>query len=45
MRVITGFFPPTSGKVRVAGYDVVDSPLEANGELAIFRRIHPFIPI
>ncbi len=29
MRVITGYLPPTDGKVRVAGYDVVEEPLEA----------------
>ncbi len=28
MRVITGFLPPTIGKVTVAGYDVMDDPLE-----------------
>ena len=29
MRMITGFYPPTSGKVSVGGHDVVESPLEA----------------
>jgi gliding motility-associated transport system ATP-binding protein len=29
MRVLTGFLPPTGGRVRVAGYDVVEAPLEA----------------
>lgn len=29
MRVITGYLPPSNGRVRVAGYDVVDEPLEA----------------
>ena len=29
MRVITGYLPPTSGKVSVAGYDVMAEPLEA----------------
>ena len=24
MRMVTGFLPPTSGKITVAGYDVVD---------------------
>ncbi len=28
MRVITGFMPPTMGKVTVAGYDVMREPLE-----------------
>ncbi len=29
MRVITGYLPPTSGRVRVAGFDVVAEPIEA----------------
>src|SRR5438477_12123289 len=29
MRMITGFMPPTAGRVTVGGYDVVESPLEA----------------
>jgi ABC-2 type transport system ATP-binding protein len=29
MRMITGFMPPTAGRVSVGGYDVAESPLEA----------------
>src|SRR5258708_6593991 len=29
MRMVTGFMPPTAGKVTVGGYDVAQSPLEA----------------
>src|SRR5213079_1289821 len=29
MRMITGFMPPTSGRVAVGGYDVSESPIEA----------------
>ena len=29
MRVLTGFFPPTSGEARVAGYDIVEHAIEA----------------
>src|SRR5690348_16813717 len=29
MRMITGFIPPTSGSIKVGGYDVVDAPLPA----------------
>src|SRR6201998_2181317 len=29
MRMITGFMPPTAGKVTVGGYDVAESPIEA----------------
>ena len=28
MRILTGFFPPSSGTARVAGYDVVDDSIE-----------------
>src|SRR6266567_1603320 len=28
MRMVTGFMPPTSGKVTVGGFDVVESPIE-----------------
>ena len=44
MRVITGFLPPTEGKVRVAGYDVVDDPLEAKRRTGICRKRLPCIP-
>ena len=29
MRMVTGFMPPTSGRVSVGGHDVVESPLQA----------------
>src|SRR5262249_16014075 len=29
MRMVTGFMPPTSGKVTVGGFDVVEWPIEA----------------
>src|ERR1700742_1396260 len=29
MRMVTGFMPPSSGKVSVGGFDVVESPIEA----------------
>jgi ABC-2 type transport system ATP-binding protein len=29
MRMITGFMPPTSGRVTIGGHDVAESPLEA----------------
>lgn len=33
MRMITGFFPPTSGSVKVAGFDVAEKPLEAKAKI------------
>ena len=29
MRMVTGFMPPTSGKISIGGHDVAESPLEA----------------
>ncbi len=29
MRMVTGFFPPTSGRVLIGGHDVMDAPLAA----------------
>jgi ABC-2 type transport system ATP-binding protein len=29
MRMVTGFMPPSSGKVSIGGHDIVDSPLQA----------------
>ena len=29
MRMVTGFIPPTSGKVTIGGHDIIESPLEA----------------
>ena len=37
MRIITGFMPPTSGTVTVAGYDVVDQSLDV-------RRLMGYLP-
>jgi ABC-2 type transport system ATP-binding protein len=44
MRVITGFLPPTEGKVRVAGYDVVDAPLEAKRRTGYLPETPPVYP-
>ena len=29
MRVVTGFYPPTSGKITVGGYDILEDPIPA----------------
>jgi ABC-2 type transport system ATP-binding protein len=44
MRVITGFLPPTSGKVRVAGFDVVEEPLEAKRRTGYLPESPPVYP-
>ena len=44
MRVITGFLPPTEGKVRVAGFDVVEEPLEAKRHTGYLPETPPLYP-
>lgn len=40
MRIVTGFVPATSGSVAVAGYDVVEQPLEAKRRIGYLPE-HP----
>jgi ABC-2 type transport system ATP-binding protein len=44
MRVITGFLPPTEGKVSVAGYDVANEPLEAKRRTGYLPETPPIYP-
>jgi len=44
MRVITGYLPPTAGRVRVAGYDVVEEPLEAKRRTGYLPETPPVYP-
>jgi ABC-2 type transport system ATP-binding protein len=44
MRVITGYLPPTAGRVRVAGYDVVEEPLEAKRRTGYLPESPPVYP-
>jgi ABC-2 type transport system ATP-binding protein len=37
MRMITGFIPPTSGTVKIGGYDIVESPIQA-------KRLMGYLP-
>ena len=41
MRVITGFLPPTLGKVSVAGYDVMKEPLEVKKRIGYLPETPP----
>jgi ABC-2 type transport system ATP-binding protein len=34
LRCLTGIIPPTSGRVRIAGFDLIEQPLEAKRRLA-----------
>ncbi len=44
MRVITGFLPPSGGRVRVAGYDVREEPLEAKRRTGYLPENPPVYP-
>lgn len=44
MRVITGYLTPSEGKVRVAGYDIVDEPLEAKRRTGYLPETPPVYP-
>jgi ABC-2 type transport system ATP-binding protein len=44
MRVITGYMPATEGKVRVAGYDVFEQPIEAKRRTGYLPETPPLYP-
>ena len=44
MRILTGFMPPTEGKAVVAGYDVLDKPLEAKRRTGYLPETPPLYP-
>jgi ABC-2 type transport system ATP-binding protein len=44
MRMITGFYPPTSGRVTVGGHDIAESPLEAKRLIGYLPENAPSYP-
>ena len=44
MRVITGYMPPTEGKVTVAGFDVFDQAIEAKRRTGYLPETPPLYP-
>ena len=44
MRVLTCFLPPTSGTVQVAGFDVIESPLEVKKRIGYLPESPPVYP-
>jgi ABC-2 type transport system ATP-binding protein len=44
MRVITGYLSPSEGRVRVAGYDVVEEPLEVKRRIGYLPEAPPVYP-
>jgi ABC-2 type transport system ATP-binding protein len=41
MRMITGFLPPTSGSVKVCGFDIVTSPIAAKAKIGYLPEAAP----
>jgi ABC-2 type transport system ATP-binding protein len=44
MRVLTGFLPPTAGTVTVAGFDVVEHPMEVKKRIGYLPETPPLYP-
>jgi ABC-2 type transport system ATP-binding protein len=44
MRILTGYMPPTDGRALVAGFDVLDQPLEAKRRTGYLPETPPLYP-
>ena len=44
MKILTGFMPATSGKARVAGFDIFEQPLEAKRRIGYLPETPPLYP-
>jgi ABC-2 type transport system ATP-binding protein len=44
MRMVTGFLPPSKGRVRIAGYDLYDSPIQAKQKIGYLPEQPPLYP-
>ncbi len=44
MRILTGFIPPTTGEVKVAGFDVLDEPTEVKRRVGYLPESPPLYP-
>jgi ABC-2 type transport system ATP-binding protein len=44
MRILTGFLPPTLGKASIAGYDVMENPLEVKKRIGYLPETPPVYP-
>jgi ABC-2 type transport system ATP-binding protein len=44
MRMVTGFLPPSRGRVRVAGFDLFDRPLDAKRTIGYLPEQPPLYP-
>lgn len=41
MKMITGYMPPTSGNIKIAGYDIVEQPLDAKRHIGYLPEMPP----
>jgi ABC-2 type transport system ATP-binding protein len=44
MRILTGYMPPTEGRAVVAGYDVLEQPVEAKRRIGYLPETPPLYP-
>lgn len=44
MRILTCFFPPTRGRAKVAGYDVIENPIEVRKRIGYMPETVPLYP-
>ncbi len=44
MRILTGFMPPTAGRVEVAGYNVLEEPIEVKKRIGYLPETPPLYP-
>lgn len=44
MKIITGYMPPTSGEVKVAGFDVFEDPIEVKKRIGYLPEVPPVYP-
>lgn len=44
MRILTGFLPPTSGRARVAGFDVMEESMEVRAQVGYMPERIPIYP-
>ncbi len=44
MKILTGFMPPTSGRAKIAGFDVFEHPIEAKRRIGYLPETPPLYP-
>ena len=44
MRIVTGYMPPSDGKAIVAGFDILDEPIEAKRRIGYLPETPPLYP-